>query len=318
MTLNDSLTLMTTNPRPYATAEVLAMASRHGLQNAVRRGEVVRLLPGLYAAAIHAESWLVRARAALEWAPDAALSGASAVFACGALIDAPTRVEIAVPRNGRRRYPPWIAARRTDVPIPTAWWDPDGDGTEWWRDEYRTQALRIVEPAFAVALGYGAQSPTARADLVYGPVRSGLATPGEIGAALRVLPRVRDRKGLLRRLAFASVGIESYLEEVGARRVLAGPNFAGLLRQHRLRTGGAVFRADAYHAASMTCFEFDGARFHEPRRLEDSRRDALLASEGILTVRFGYADAVNRPQWCRDLALRVVRSRVPHDPLLRR
>jgi very-short-patch-repair endonuclease len=152
-----------------------------------------------------------------------------------------------------------------------------------------------------------------RAELVYGPVRSGRATPEEIAAAAGALPRVRDRRGLLRRLVLASEGMESYLEEVGAREVLAGPEFAGLVRQHRLRAGSAVYRADAYHAPSRTAFEFDGARFHDPRRLEDSRRDALLASEGVLTVRFGHADVMNRPGWCRDLALRTLRSRVRGD-----
>ena len=275
------------------------MASRHGLENAVRRGEVIRLLPGLYAAELHADSWLVRAKAALEWAPDAVLSGASALFACGALPDPPTRIELVVPRNARRRYPPWVAARRTDLILPAVSWRGDH---------------KALHPAYAVALGYGAQPPERRAEIVYAAVRTRRVTSEEIALAVHSLPRIRDRAGVLRRAAMAAGGIESFLEERGARSVLIGPELAGLVRQHRLTVGGSVMRVDAFHGPTLTAFEFDGARFHEPRRLEDARRDALLATAGVLTIRFGYADVMNRPEWCRALARRVIATRVPHAP----
>jgi len=300
MTVAEALHELRTDPRPFATGEVLAMASRHGLENAVRRREIIRILPGLYSAALHSDSWLVLARAALQWSPDAVLSGASALFAAGALLDAPSRIEVVVPRHGRRRYPAWIAARRSDLVLPTAPW---------------IEAHRMLVPAYAVALGYGAAPPGFRAELVYGPVRSGRTTPEEIDAAVRSLPRVRSRRALHRRAALAAAGIESFVEEVGARDVLAGPEFAGLVRQHRLHVRGASFRVDAFHAPSLTAFEFDGARFHDARRLEDARRDAVLASVGVVTVRFGYADVMNRPDWCRDVALRTVQARVRDDPL---
>ena len=71
MTVAEALHELRTDPRPFATGEVLAMASRHGLENAVRRREIIRILPGLYSAALHSDSWLVLARAALQWSPDA-------------------------------------------------------------------------------------------------------------------------------------------------------------------------------------------------------------------------------------------------------
>lgn len=300
MSLPDALCLLAVEPRPFTSHELLTVASRHGLEGAVRRGQVVRVLPGLYAGSLHADSWIVRARSALHWAPDAVLSGASALFACGGLLDPPTRIELLVPRSGRRRYPAWIAPRRSDLHLPAVPWI-DGHS--------------MLHPAYAVALGYGIQHPDRRAEIVYGPVRTRCVTPEDIVTAVSSLPRVRDRRGVLRRAAMASAGIESFMEERGARDVLVGAEFAGLVRQHRLTVGSMSFRADAFHGPSLTAFEFDGARFHDPQRLADGRRDALLASVGVLTVRFGYADVMNRPEWCRELAKRAVAARVRHAPL---
>ncbi len=300
MSLRDAIRLLAVEPRPFSIHELLSVASRHGLEGAVRRGQIVRVLPSLYAGSLHADSWIVRARSALEWAPDAVLSGTSALFACGALVDPPTRIELLVPRSGRRRYPAWISPRRSDLNLPDVPW---------------LNGHRMLHPACAVALGYGIQHPDRRADIVYGPVRTRCVTPEDIVSAVSSLPRVRDRRGVLRRAAMESAGVESFLEERGARDVLVGPEFAGLVRQHRLTVGRMSSRVDAFHGPTLTAFEFDGERFHEPRRLADRRRDAVLASVGVLTVRFGFADVMNRPDWCREAARGAIAARVPLDPL---
>jgi very-short-patch-repair endonuclease len=147
--------------------------------------------------------------------------------------------------------------------------------------------------------------------VVYVAMRSRLVSAREVLAAAETIPRVTDRRGLERRLALAARGAESFLEEHAMTRVLATKAFRGLVYQHTVRVGRARFRLDALDLSTLTAFECDGSAMHDTALAvaRDKRRDALLASVGILTVRFTYSDIMNRPEWCRRVAARVMQSR---------
>lgn len=287
--------------RPFSYADLCAVASRHGIDQAIGRGEIVRVLPGFYASAIHADSWAVRVRSAIAWAgPRALVAGPSALFAWEVTDGAPDRVHLALPHGAHRRPPAWLQVFTVTYPVPSSWWQGD---------------VPVALPEFAVAQAYGRARADERAEIVYRAFRCRAVSADSMARALDHMPQVRARASLEARVAYAADGVESYLEERGLRHVFTGPPFRHLLRQHRVLAGGRRFRLDLYDPTTSTAFELDGAVAHgtPERRQADVERDALLSAVGILTVRFTYRDVCDRPRWCRDLALRamVQRSAAP-------
>lgn len=283
--------------RPFTYADLCAAASRHGIDGAIRRGEIVRVLPGFYASAVHADSWAVRARAAIAWAgPRALIGGTSALFAWEVIEAAPSTVHLVLPHGAHRRPPRWLQVSTVTYSVPSRRWQGD---------------MPVALAEFAVAQAYGRARTDQRAELVYQAFRSRAVSAESMARALQMMPRVRARASLVARVTYAADGVESFLEERGLRHVFTGPPFRHWLRQHRVRAGGRGFRLDLYDPDTSTAFELDGAAAHGTleNRQADVERDALLAGVGILTVRFTYRDVFDRPEWCREVALRVVAER---------
>lgn len=125
------------------------------------------------------------------------------------------------------------------------------------------------------------------------------------------MPRVKRRAELARRVARIARGAESYLEEWAMIRVFNTVEFSHLIPQFKVRVNGREYRFDLYDADTRTAIELDGARFHsdvEARR-RDIRRDADIASIGVLTVRFSYLDLMNRAEWCRNTLSAILEQR---------
>ena len=74
---------------------------------------------------------------------------------------------------------------------------------------------------------------------------------------------------------------------------------------------GELFRLDMYDSVTRTCIEADGKRYHSTpeQHQRDARRDAILATRGILTVRLTYDDICDRPEWCRMIVRQVLAAR---------
>ncbi|WP_329100415.1 endonuclease domain-containing protein [Micromonospora sp. NBC_01699] len=68
-------------------------------------------------------------------------------------------------------------------------------------------------------------------------------------------------------------------------------------RQVRVRVANRTMYLDVYAEQERVAFELDGAAAHgDPRQREiDLRRDALLATLGILVVRFSHRRLVHDP-----------------------
>jgi very-short-patch-repair endonuclease len=66
-----------------------------------------------------------------------------------------------------------------------------------------------------------------------------------------------------------------------------------------------------FDAATRTAVELDGAETHgmAVQRVRDARRDARLATVGILTLRFTYGDLASRASWCREIVRRTLATR---------
>lgn len=98
---------------------------------------------------------------------------------------------------------------------------------------------------------------------------------------------------------------------IARERVFTVAKLSGLVGQKTVDTPEGRFRVDLWDERSRTAFELDGREFHSDKSafVADRRRDSALAALGILTVRFTYEDIVSRPDWCREVALRVIRQR---------
>lgn len=282
---------------PFRRSELLRVFSRNGLAGLLSRGEITKVLPDLYARSEHAESTYVRARAASMWAPPgSAVTGLAALDAWGLHPAGDGPIGVVVPRGHHRTIAPWLRVTSQTLPFERGQM---GEG------------LMVVKPELALIHAAQWHSADARSSLVYRACANGGVSPERALDLLQKLPRVRGRGRLVELLVHASEGIESFLEEHGATTVLTGAQFADVVRQHRVRIGQERFRLDAYHHPSRTAFEFDGDSSHSSRtaQREDKIRDALVATLGILTVRFGFVDVMSRPGWCRSVALEVLRAR---------
>ena len=283
-------------PQAYTYAELVAVGSQKRLRSGVARGEIERVLPGVYAASIHAPSFRVRCDAALIWAgKEALLGGTSALHFWEVIEEPPAQIVLTVPRHFHRSTPGWLSLHRV------------GYATE----EVTVGGWGTVTPAFAMVQGFGALPRPYRNEAVYKMLRAGLMTVTDLRHALKVAPRVPGRRRLAAIADSYAGGSESALEGAGMRRIFSTPEFAHLVPQHTLRANGANYRVDLYDARSMTAIEFDGYAFHggPEQRQRDVRRDIELAAVGVLTLRFTFADVMDRPRWCRERVRAVMRER---------
>ncbi|MFC0003614.1 DUF559 domain-containing protein [Micromonospora siamensis] len=144
-------------------------------------------------------------------------------------------------------------------------------------------------------------------------VNDRLTTPERLRVALTGVPKLDDRaalRTLLRRLA---EGCRSPLEIWGHEHVFIGPGMPAFHRQTRVRVGRRSMYLDLFAERERVNIELDGATTHgEPRQREiDLRRDALLATIGILVVRFSHRRLVHEAGDVRRETLAILARRAP-------
>lgn len=289
--------VLASDTAPRTFAELCEEVHPRTITRGLHSGELTRLVPDQYCLSLHADSWIMRSRAAVEWAgPHAALTGLAALAVCGYSPEPIDLIQVAVPKWRHRSGPPWIRVRSLTMPFPLTIWAP------------RTA---ITKPDLALVLGYGQVPQRRRASFVHGAVRAGLVSPTTMDDLARTLTRIPAKRDLLERLRLIKAGAESYLEERGMTTVFTGSEFEAMVYQHRVRVRGESFRVDAFHMPTLTAFELDGDGTHDGTeyRTRDLRRDALLSTAGIATVRFSRRSVFENPQWCREVALETIEAR---------
>ncbi|WP_238162222.1 endonuclease domain-containing protein [Micromonospora endolithica] len=142
-------------------------------------------------------------------------------------------------------------------------------------------------------------------------VNDRLTTPARLVAALARAPRLPGRAELRTLLARLAQGCRSPLEIWGHERVFTGPGMPAFRRQARVRVGGRTMYLDLFAERERVAVELDGATSHgDPGQREiDLRRDALLATVGILTVRFAHRRLVHEPDEVRRETLAILAAR---------
>jgi very-short-patch-repair endonuclease len=290
---------------PDGAVRIADLAARTGSTSVtrwIREGRLVRLLPHVVVLPEVGGRWRTRAAAAVL-STGGLLSHTSAL-ALWDLVEPGGRVHVSIPA-GRRAPEPvdWLTVHRTGH-LPSR----------------RRAGLPVTPPARSAADAWGIAHATggspAAVDAARGAVitavRTGLATARELRAELARRPQLPGRAALFELLSLVAAGAHSELEIWGLLHVVDVPGLPPCRRQLRvsLPRGHAVL--DVAWPEARLAVELDGAAFHgsPEQRERDLRRDAALAAQGWLVLRFSYRRLTREPDVCRAEIAAVYRSRL--------
>jgi very-short-patch-repair endonuclease len=137
-----------------------------------------------------------------------------------------------------------------------------------------------------------------------------LTTAGRLQRAAETRARLRRRADLNMALVDVGDGVHSVLEYRYVRDVERRHRLPRAARQARSAVAGRSQYRDNLYAEFGVCVELDGRAAHpDHRRWADQRRDNAAAGQGIITIRYSWAEVRYRP--CRTAAevAAVLRSR---------
>jgi very-short-patch-repair endonuclease len=251
-------------------------------------GKLVRLQPGVYATAGTALDWRVRVEAAVR-SRNGVASHATALALWGLVAPPEGPVHVAVEAGRSGRGSPGVVLHRSN--------DLD-DAIR------RVEGVRVtcVERAIVDAWGRPGElgRPAVRAAAITA-VRRRMCRPTDLAYELDRRPQLPARAALAELVRLLADGCQSELEIWGVRHVLRGPGMPRFVQQFRVTVRGEAFSLDAACEEVLLAVEMDGAAWHGSReqRERDIRRDALLATVGWQTLRFGFWPMTNAPDACR-------------------
>ena len=125
---------------------------------------------------------------------------------------------------------------------------------------------------------------------------SRLTTPDRLLAAMNLRPKVRWRGRLREALGDIGDGAHSALEVRYVRDVERPHGLPRARRQARVIRGRSRIYLDNLVDQYRICVELDGQAAHPAaERWRDIQRDNASAADGILTLRYGWADVTQRP-----------------------
>jgi len=279
----------------------------------------VRLLPGVYVDASRAADPAVRRRAALayvggatvskshqptdnqvEGAGGGALSYTTALAILGLLDEAPSApVHVTVGRRSSARTRGWLVVHRQNA------FNADG------QEVMIRRGLPIVRIERSLVEAWPLLRPRRRRETVIRAVNERLTTADRLADVVATLPRLPGRAELSELIGLLAAGCRSELEIWGHYQVFTGAGMPRFVRQRPVTLGSRTVYLDVFAEAERVDFELDGASVHaDPRQREiDLRRDAALAAQGILVVRFTHQRLINEPDRVRREVLAILQDR---------
>ncbi|WDZ84189.1 DUF559 domain-containing protein [Micromonospora cathayae] len=281
------------------------------LQHACATGDLVRVLPGVFAAAHLSTSHrhppigrlppAVGHLAVCAWADgQAVLSHLSALHRWG-LRPQPTGDDLhlsAAPGSTVRTRPGVRVHRRTGFVLGPP-------------QVVRRNGLPVTSLDQTVIDSWPLLPPAERHAPVIRAVNDRYTTPERLRHTLGRTPRLAERRALRTLLTRLTEGCRSPLEIWGHEHVFTGPGMPPFRRQVRVQVGRRTLYLDMLAERERVNIELDGATTHgDPRQREiDLRRDALLATQGILVVRFAHRRLVHEADRVRRETLAILASR---------
>jgi len=135
-------------------------------------------------------------------------------------------------------------------------------------------------------------------------------TPDRLQTAMAARRRMRRRTMLLAAVGDARAGVASILEHGYLYRVERPHGLPPGRRQRRTRSGGAWRYEDVRYEEYGLIVELDGREAHPASdHWRDIRRDNTSAANGLITLRYTYADVMARPCEIADEIVRALRAR---------
>ncbi|MGY1857943.1 DUF559 domain-containing protein [Modestobacter sp. SYSU DS0290] len=287
-------------PLGWATREELVRRVHRGTVDAwVAAGKLVRLEPGVFATPTAAGHWRTRVAAA-ALTRRAVVSHASALALWDLVPPPPGPVHLTVEGTRSGRGSAGVRVHRGSG-LPDA--------------VRRVHGIPVACAERAVIDTWGAPGPVRRAVVraaAIDAVRRRLCRPEDLAWELARRPRLRDRAELAHLIALLRQGCRSELEVWGCLRVLQQPGMPAFTQQRLVVVAGERFLLDAAYEEAMLAVELDGAAWHGSRRQRerDIRRDALVATLGWQTLRYGYARLTTEPEACQQNILATYQTRL--------
>ena len=288
--------------------EVLRVAPVTVLEWASRAGWLRRVLPGVYVdgrssggGGLPTRDRAVRRRAALSWAAGRGVFSHSTALDLWGLRRQPASepVHLSVPLGCGLRGQSGVAVhQRRDFPIGPP-------------EVVIRGGVPVTRVERAVIESWPLLPPSDRRAPVIRAVNDRLTTPQRLRDELERTPKLTGRAELCVLLDRLAAGCRSELEIWGHDHVFTALGMPRFLRQFPVHVDGRTIYLDVYAEAARVNFELDGATTHgDPWQREiDLRRDALLATCGILVVRYAHRRLVHEPDQVRREVLAILASR---------
>jgi very-short-patch-repair endonuclease len=254
----------------------------------VRTGRLVRLHAGAYTVPHLASDFRTRVAAATETV--GGLASHRTALTLWQLVPShggPVHVLVDARRSGRG--PTGVVVHRTT----------DLDDVR-----RRAAGLPVTSVDRAVVDAWGQPAGLTRSDIrgaAITAVRERLCSAADLSYELTRRPKLPARAGLAELVQLLLDGCRSELEIWGCLHVLRGAGMPTFMLQRRVVVAGRTFYLDAACDDVKLAVELDGAAYHGSRkqREDDIHRDALLATIGWQTLRFGHRRMTTQPDACR-------------------
>jgi hypothetical protein len=274
------------------------------MQNFVRSGRWRRLHLGVYAAFTgeatrHAWLWA----AVLRAGPHSALSHETAAELHG-LLQRSRLLHVAIPASQRLEPIPGFVIHRS---------------TRFWEAcDPRSRPPRTLIDETVLDLVQQAASFDDVVALLARACQQRLTTPFLLGETLRQRTRCAWRAEIDLALRDVSEGVHSPLEFRYVRDVERAHGLPDAQRQAVGTARGHLVRRDARYSRYGLVVELDGAASHpDEQRWPDKHRDNAAAAQGLITLRYGWADVTEHACETADEIGRVLRLRGWPGPLRR-
>jgi very-short-patch-repair endonuclease len=276
---------------------LIAQVDRKTVARWVASGRLERVHPGVYGLPVSMRDWRTRVVAAVH-ATGGVVSHRSALALWDlAPVGGPIHLTVELTRSGRGATGV-VLHRSREL----------GETTR------RVDGLPVSCVERAVVDAWGAPAGLSRADLraaAIASVRRRLCLPRQLQAEVGRRPSLRGRSALLQLIGLLADGCQSELEIWGCLQVLRAPGMPAFVQQRRVSVAGETFVLDAAYDDVLLAVEMDGAAWHGSReqREKDIRRDALLATVGWQTLRFGFRRMTSSASGCQRDILAAYQAR---------
>jgi very-short-patch-repair endonuclease len=281
--------------------ELLERVSRRTIARWVSDGRLIQVRPGVLALPSTAGHWRTRVAAALQ--DRAAVASHTTALALWELLPhppGPVHVTVEPGRSGRGSAGVVVHRARGAF-----------------ADRRHVDGLALTSVERSVVDAWGRPGGILRSDVraaTIAAVRNRRCRPQDLAAELAARPRSPGRAELSRLISLLADGCRSELEIWGCLEVLRAPGMPPFVQQRQVAVAGRTFFLDAAYDDILLAVEMDGAAWHGSRaqRERDISRDALLATVGWQTLRFGFARMTRSPEACRReiLAVHTTRRRL--------